>query len=222
MGGDKGKHWIQKAILFGSDSDPLSITGNKCGVMIIYGYFSSLAFLMCGDSKWRTCGFEDDWYQDLATYKDCVFALTNQGFLQVWEWDFCSFTPTLTNKINIAQSLPGIVSSGDLIDNDGFWRFLAFNQTYIAPTNFRDEVLLVGRSISESIPLNEKYADRVRPSYSTNMFQVYKLNIDKQELVPLETLDDQVIFVGANQSVSFSAKDLSCCEKNSVYFTDDW
>lgn len=54
-GGDKGKHWIQKAILFGSDSDPVSITGNKCGVMIIYGYFSSLS------DVWRL-QMEDPWF----------------------------------------------------------------------------------------------------------------------------------------------------------------
>ncbi|EEF34009.1 conserved hypothetical protein [Ricinus communis] len=53
------------------------------------------------------------------------------------------------------------------------------------------------------------------------MFHVYRLDSSEQNWVEVESLNNQVLFLGMNHSMSLSAQDFSGCDRNSIYFTDD-
>uniref|UniRef100_A0A7N2KKM0 F-box domain-containing protein n=1 Tax=Quercus lobata TaxID=97700 RepID=A0A7N2KKM0_QUELO len=57
--------------------------------------------------------------------------------------------------------------------------------------------------------------------YRTKLFCVYKLDFSKKMLEKVESLKDQVMFLGGNQSMSLSSHDFSECVSNSIYFTND-
>ncbi|KAL3507215.1 hypothetical protein ACH5RR_032599 [Cinchona calisaya] len=220
---NRGKHWIQKATLVGLDDGDL-ITSNRYGLVIIYGPFSKLAFLMCGETQWRSSSSFDDeeGYVDLTCYKNSIFALTKGGSVDVWKWDFSSFDPTPTRKMNIPPSLPDITKNNHKSHDLGEYLYVAHTKRYIIPTHSHGEILLVERCIGQFVPVRELFHVTISQSYFTAKFYVHRMNFDKPEWIRLENIGDRLIFVGVNQSVSFSAKDFPGCEKNSIYFTDDY
>ena len=61
----------------------------------------------------------------------------------------------------------------------------------------------------------------------TGVFKVYKLLLHEQsgkvmERVELESLGDDTLFVGDNNSMAVSAANLPGCQPNSIYFTHDY
>ena len=60
----------------------------------------------------------------------------------------------------------------------------------------------------------------IRPC-RTKLFYVYWLNFRQNTWEQVESLNDQVVFLGGNQSISLSSHDLLECIPDSVYFTDD-
>ena len=53
------------------------------------------------------------------------------------------------------------------------------------------------------------------------VFCVYRLDFSKKMLEKVESLKDQVVFLGRNQSISLSSHDFSESKLNSIYFTDN-
>ncbi|KAL4627892.1 hypothetical protein ACB092_05G199200 [Castanea dentata] len=99
------------------------------------------------------------------------------------------------------------------------------NQVYVlssdAPVevwDFQNFVNAEGLVVDEDYVL---YNSKICP-YRTKLFYVYRLNFRQKTWEQVESLDDQVVFLGGNQSISLSSHDLwSTCIPDSVYFTDD-
>lgn len=57
--------------------------------------------------------------------------------------------------------------------------------------------------------------------YKTLQFYVFKLNFAANKWEKVDCLPNCALFLGCSQSISLSTKDVSGCEENSIYFTDD-
>lgn len=55
----------------------------------------------------------------------------------------------------------------------------------------------------------------------TTYFEIYKLDFDKQDILDVDTLKDDAVFIGHNYSCCLSTKDYPNLLANHVYFTDD-
>ncbi|KAK6265538.1 hypothetical protein QUC31_016375 [Theobroma cacao] len=79
-----------------------------------------------------------------------------------------------------------------------------------------------GTLISEEDAL---YGIGIQPKvcpYRTFLFHVHKLDFIELKWVEMNSLDDCALFLGGNQSVSVSVQSFANCEKNSIYYTDDY
>jgi hypothetical protein len=79
-----------------------------------------------------------------------------------------------------------------------------------------------GRVLHEGDLLTDKAAEPLVCAYRTLLFGLFRMDFDKETWVSMTSLDDQAVFVGGNHSASVLTCDLPGCEKNSVYFTDDY
>lgn len=52
-------------------------------------------------------------------------------------------------------------------------------------------------------------------------FHVYKVDFDSQDVVPIDSLGDEALFIGHNGTLCLSTKDYPALLPNHVYFTDD-
>ncbi|XP_057987598.1 F-box protein SKIP23-like [Hevea brasiliensis] len=82
-----------------------------------------------------------------------------------------------------------------------------FKQWYLVSSH--EELLVVGRS-GKIIPDYD---------YKTERFEVYKL--EASSWTKKESLEDKMLFLGCNSSLSISSQDFSNCKGNCIYFTDD-
>ena len=78
-----------------------------------------------------------------------------------------------------------------------------------------------GDVVDESYLLSSSDTQHLVCPYHTRLFCVYKLDLSKKMLEKVESLKDQNVFLGGNQSMSLSSHDFSECISNSIYFTDD-
>ena len=101
-------------------------------------------------------------------------------------------------------------------------------QLYLVKTS--SDFLIIQRTIgnfvnAEGDVVDESYLVPVTQPlvcpYRTKLFCVYELDLSKKMLIKVESLKDQVVFLGGNQSMSLSSHDFSECISNSIYFTDD-
>ncbi|GMY26943.1 probable F-box protein At4g22060 [Fagus crenata] len=102
---------------------------------------------------------------------------------------------------------------------------------YLVKTS-NDDVLFIERFIgnfvnAQGLVVDESYllsSDDTQPlfcPYRTKMFFVFKLDFKQKIWEKVESLKDQIVFLGGNQSMSVSSHDFLECKPNSVYFTDD-
>ena len=210
------KDFISRAILF---ADP-SHSNNFGVVVMIYGTLSSLAFCKQGDTTWTNFVGENRGYYDIICHDNRLYALRYNCSVEVWE--FQSALPTKILSIEPTTTLQHV--DGNLP------RDKVSTQLYLVKTS--SDFLIIQRTIgnfvnAEGDVVDESYllsSSDTQPlvcPYRTKLFCVYKLDLSKKLLVKVESLKDQVVFLGGNQSMSLSSHDFSECISNSIYFTDD-
>ncbi|KAH7850631.1 hypothetical protein Vadar_000658 [Vaccinium darrowii] len=82
------------------------------------------------------------------------------------------------------------------------------------------DILVVRRYVTHHVDNNGKVMPLPNWPYRTVNFEVMKLNSDRDNWEVVKDLDDRVLFVGLNQSVSVSTAELNL-RPNSIYFADD-
>ncbi|KAJ8541905.1 hypothetical protein K7X08_016771 [Anisodus acutangulus] len=90
-----------------------------------------------------------------------------------------------------------------------------------------DDILLVVRHIGEFVTedgraIHEGECDDSICPYRTVKFDVYKMDLNREEWLEVKSLNDRILFLGGNQSFSVLAKDHPGYKANSIYFTDDY
>jgi|UniRef100_A0A2N9GZ80 hypothetical protein len=190
-------YYIYKFIL---SADPAS-TPNDYVVVAIYGMNKKLAFIRAGDRSWRHVKIQ--MISDIIFYNGLVYAVGHRGLIACFN-----------------------VKDGNSIESElANVRILAPNMD---PPRYSDRAYLVESSggdllyVHRKLDKNEDYILQI-----TDHFKVYKLRLHEQsgkvmERVELESLGDDTLFVGDNNSMSVSAANFPGCQPNSIYFTHDY
>lgn len=205
------KKLITKAVLL---ADP-----SRCKnfvVVVIYGFLSRLAFCKHGDTTWTNLSdAADQVYRDIICHNNQLYALDDNLSVKVWDFQGPS--------LNEIMTIPPLTLLKDVDSTRKFSRDICVStQIYLVKTS--SELLFIERFIRKSFRElgTEDGTQTVVCSYGTKMFYVFKLNLREQRWEKVESLNDQVLFLGGNQSISFSALDVfNRCKPNSIYFTDD-
>uniref|UniRef100_A0A7N2LY13 KIB1-4 beta-propeller domain-containing protein n=1 Tax=Quercus lobata TaxID=97700 RepID=A0A7N2LY13_QUELO len=205
------KKLITKAVLL---ADP-----SRCKnfvVVVIYGFLSRLAFVKHGDTTWTNLSdAADQVYRDIICYNNQLYALDDNLSVKVW-----GFQGPSPNEI---MTIPPLTLLKDVDSTRKSSRDICVStQIYLVKTS--SELLFIERFIRKSFKelSTEDGTQTVVCSFSTKMFCVFELNLREQRWEKVKSLNDQVLFLGGNQSISFSGLDVfNRCKPNSIYFTDD-
>ncbi|KAF8014326.1 hypothetical protein BT93_H0233 [Corymbia citriodora subsp. variegata] len=214
---------ISKAVLSASPNG--DDQGNGCWVVVIFGNESKLAFCGCrdfvGGGAWTELTGNRAPYSDVMFYHGTLFALSNAGFVEVW--DFNRDSPVKIMEIKSSFPRKSAEAARAL-------RNLCFTNTYLVEAG--SEILLLVRFAGyfvnrHGVPVEEDYLlteEDTHPlvcPYRTLYFHVYMLDMNSEEWIGLDSIGDRAVFVGGSHSRSVSAREFPEIEANSVYFTDD-
>ncbi|KAH7834912.1 hypothetical protein Vadar_020868 [Vaccinium darrowii] len=218
---------ILKAIL---SSDPSHGNDKDYVVMAIYGCEAKVAFCKRGDSVWTDLEGKSGPYCDIICHKNQLFALSEISSVESWDFS----TPLLVKTMDFHPFyiFPKRVTETALLYND---RNRFSSQCYLVESC--GDCLLVKRHIGEFVSdegeavceadlLSDKCSHPLVYPYKTLEFTVYRLNIIQRTWEEVESLGDRALFVGGNHSMSLSTTAAqypsSHCQRNSIYFTDDY
>ncbi|KAK3119009.1 hypothetical protein QOZ80_9BG0712280 [Eleusine coracana subsp. coracana] len=174
-------------------------------VVLIHNPHSQLSFTRAGDKKWT-------WLPPNREYEDCLFkggllyASTKSG--EIHEFDLG--TPAVTRKIflnkvkDIYCERIYIIQApcGDFLQ---IWR-------YRTP-QLGDEGQYGSDLEVESNPESNEF--------NTSMLKIHKVELTSKMIAEISSLDDNVLFLGHNQSLCLRAEQYPQLKSNHVYFTDD-
>jgi hypothetical protein len=216
------EHFIQKAIL---SCDPCH--NKSYGVVLICCQNSRIAFCQCGDSgamSWMYLEGMDAPFHDIMCHENKLYVLANCGSLAVWDLGSDSFpvsTKTITSLFSCASLRQTLNVSSDLYTSR-LYLVESSGGVLLVVRRIGEFVDEEGRVLHEGDLLTDKAAEPLVCAYRTLLFGLFRMDFDKETWVSMTSLDDQAVFVGGNHSASVLTCDLPGCEKNSVYFTDDY
>ncbi|KAJ1407825.1 hypothetical protein SESBI_24014 [Sesbania bispinosa] len=193
---------IHKVIL---SADPIT-RPNDYVVVAIYGHCHNLAFIKAGQKFWTYIHLDYRCFTDLTFYKGLVYA--------VGRWNnIISFNLNYSTDSSGSEKMINVVSPSRFETN-----------------NYADRAYLV-KSLEGDLWLVRRFIDcddDSGQSIGTKRFEVYKLELDAQsgkllQMLKLESLGDNVLFLGDNDSISLSASYFSnCLQNDSIYYSDDF
>ncbi|XP_058784118.1 F-box protein SKIP23-like [Vicia villosa] len=175
-------------------------------VVAIYNMRKCLAFLKAGQNNWT---YIDDIFpllNDVIFYKDLVYVVGLQNNIVSFDLSY----------LNDEKVIPKVVflKEGDYAE-----------RTYLVKS-LEGDLWLVRKFIG--FPGDEDDEYNIEPSSGTERFEVYNLELDLQtgeliQMLKIDSLGDNVLFVGDSDSVAVSASYFSSClQKDSIYYTDDF
>ncbi|XP_004489983.1 probable F-box protein At1g44080 [Cicer arietinum] len=192
--------------------DPIT-NPNDYVVAAIYTNRGCLAFMKAGQEFWTYMDDIDNrrhtGFVDVAFYKDLVYAVSR--WKSIVSFDLCYSTC----PYRFEERIPNFV------------REQGENETY-------SSLAYLVTSLEGDLWMVRRFVDTVYPyvggtgNNGTQSFQVFKLELDCTgekliNMIKLETLGDNVLFLGGSDSTSISASYFSCyVQKNSIYYTDNY
>ncbi|KAK2417516.1 hypothetical protein QL285_039807 [Trifolium repens] len=183
-------------------------------VVVSYGVAGFLAFIKAGQKSWTYIDANYFGFTDMLFYKGLVYAV---GRLKdIISFDVCNLKDSLDGEV-IPNVINSMVIPASLKDDDYYYA----DKAYLVES-VEGDLFQVRRFIG--YPNN----DDSLPSFGTEEFEVYKLELDFQsgkliQMIKLDSLGDNVLFVGDSESVSMSASYFSnYLQKDSIYYTDDF
>ncbi|KAI4346035.1 hypothetical protein L6164_013118 [Bauhinia variegata] len=225
---EMSKIFISKAVML---CDSVHFTRYcRFSIVIIYGSQDKLVFCQSLNKIWIELPGAERSYCDIIFSRGTLFALSNNGSVE--GWDFSGKKPVKFFDIDPCAEI-----CGEEIRNFPEDEYTV--RLYLVES--LGELLLVKRFIEDFVnPDGEvlKRDDNVKVEvskdsysldfpYRTKHFSLYKLDMEyrvgREKVLwrKIESLNDQVLFLGRNESASVSAQAFPQCEANSIYFTDD-
>ncbi|RYR54928.1 hypothetical protein Ahy_A06g030189 [Arachis hypogaea] len=170
---------------------------------IIYGFDCKIAY--CNSTIWVEISHDKQSYCDIVFSNNYLSALTQDGFIEVW--NVCGQIP---KRLTL---LTPTVEPSDEEDKPYFGDKFS-TKLYLVVSE--EEILLVTRFIGnfvnddglvveEDLLSYENIQPLIYP-YRTKYFIVYKLDIRYNKWEKMNSLDDKILFLGANESVSMNAQ----------------
>jgi hypothetical protein len=172
-----------------------------------YGMGAFLAFIKAGQKYWTFVNAKYFGFMDILFYKGLVYVVGR--YKDIISFDVCNSKDSFDHEV-----IPNVLSSED----DNYY----VDRAYLVES-LEGDLFLVGKTIG--FP---NYDDIPSISNGTEGFEVYKLELDLQsgkliQMIKLDSLGDNVLFVGDSESVSMSASYFSnYLQKDSIYYTDDF
>jgi hypothetical protein len=163
-------------------------------------------------------------FHDIMCHENKLYVLANCGSLAVWDLGSDSFpvsTKTITSLFSCASLRQTLNVSSDLYTSR-LYLVESYGGVLLVVRRIGEFVDEEGRVLHEGDLLTDKAAEPLVCAYRTLLFGLFRMDFDKETWVSMTSLDDQAAFVGGNHSASVLTCDLPGCEKNSVYFTDDY
>ncbi|KAH7835010.1 hypothetical protein Vadar_022022 [Vaccinium darrowii] len=213
---------ILKAIL---SSDPCHGNGMDFVVMAIYGCEAKVAFCKHGDSVWTDLEGKNHPYCDIICHKNQLFALSEMGSVESWDFSTPSFVKTM--DFHPLQVFPKKVTENTCLydDRDRFtcrcYLVESCGDCLLVNRHVGEFVSDNGEAVCEADLLSDECSHPLVYPYKTLEFTVYRLNIIQRTWEEVESLGDRALFLGGNHSVSLSTP-AAHCKRNSIYFTDDY
>jgi hypothetical protein len=176
-------------------------------VVAIYSMRNCLAFIKAGQKIWTYIDYNYFCFTDVLFYKGLVYAVGRWN--NIVTFDVCY---SKDEKV-----IPNVLSS---------WGTVFAHRAYLVKS-LEGELWLVNKFIGYP-ELVDGDDDRFIHSSGTKRFEVYKLELDIQsgkliQMLKLDSLGDNVLFLGDSDSLSLSASYFSnCLQKDSIYYTDDF
>ncbi|CAL4980539.1 unnamed protein product [Urochloa decumbens] len=175
-------------------------------VVLIHNPHSQLSFARAGDNKWI-------WLPPHSYYEDCLFkggllyASTTIGEIHTFDLD----APAVTQKVFLDKM-----------------KHIYFERIYIVQSTCGD-LLQIWRSNAPSCGEEEDGSDSDleldfdRDSHvsCTTKINVHKVEPTSRKILEISSLNQNVLFLGHNQSICLHAEDYPQLKANNVYFTDD-
>ncbi|XWS39120.1 hypothetical protein CRYUN_Cryun18bG0023100 [Craigia yunnanensis] len=192
------------------------------GLILLYEQGKEIAYHESGDNYWTVLDVSHPPYQDIMCHENHLYALSEDHNIEVWGVQ----GGCVRKKFSVVLPFP----EKSLAKGNSFGD-LCTSRSYLVESC--KDLLLVVRYIGELVDWDGKLiheADlltdyctqpKVCP-YKTCLFHVYKLDFKEVKWVEMESLGDRALLLGGNQSVSVSAQSFPNCERNSIYFTDDY
>ena len=221
-----GRVEISKAVVLALSERKNKVEPNLV-LVVIYG-FGRQRIAYCGvgpGGSWTVLEGEHWRYEDIVCRGRCLYALSESGSIESWEFDEIGFCPAKAASFVPCEALPSVAIGH--YQNDMY-----FERRYLVES--MGELLLVRRFIgyyvnengdllNEGDLLTDEDPHPLVCPYRTIEFHVYKACLGGGEkLEKVESLGDhRALFLGGNESVSVSPREFAGCEGNSIYFTDD-
>lgn len=208
---------IHKLVLSSAPTKP------NCMVAAIYGYqHYNLAYCKLGDERWTCINKGRMRYDDVIFHdQNLVYAVTITSHVHIF--DLSSSSPQLVDTIQPPQSQllppqqegePERRRQSQLPPPQQEWEPERGRQTYLVKTSIG--LLLVQRHWIWTGSLEEQnYCRR------TKIFNLYMYEPSRRSWCKVESIGDNVLFLGLNTSVSIASSRLRGYKGNHIYFTDN-
>lgn len=161
----------------------------------LYGEYGHLAYCKRGDKKWSLIDNKFPTCDDIIFHEGQLYALKCNGQLMVCDIDSC-LKPIVTEVAPAYTRIPG----GD--------KFLVGSSSGL---------MMIRRCIHVdrcSISNEEIYSSK------TLSFMIFKLDTSGRNWYQVQSLGDDVLFLGLNSSLAISSHDYPVYKRNCIYFTD--
>ncbi|KAK3030030.1 hypothetical protein RJ639_038129 [Escallonia herrerae] len=184
--------FIKRTMLTSTPFDP------DCVVLIIDSRQHCIAFCRIGDEKWTNIAKPHIPFFNFIFYKGQFYAVDNLGNFLKFELDLGNEATRLATPARPHCEKKYMVESlsGDL--------------------------LLVLKYFSWESDDNDFQEDPFTVLYDTDMFEVFKWDMNEKEWREVNNLGDEALFLGHNGAISMSATKTKGCKGNCIYFIDDY
>ncbi|XP_077214666.1 F-box protein SKIP23-like [Tasmannia lanceolata] len=173
---------------------------------------SRLAFYKSGDEGWTTLKNEWGPYEDVIYYKGQFHCLSNWGVVVACDLasrDLPKFTKVSPDTNGRYNKMYLVESSGELLKVVRYYEYHPEYERYLE----RRQLSLVDKDFDwEGLEWTTR----------TSCSKVLQLDQNTRKWIEVESLGDQVLFLGLNCSLSLPARDFPQCKGNCIYFTDDY
>ncbi|XP_077219442.1 F-box protein SKIP23-like [Tasmannia lanceolata] len=208
--------YIFKVVL---SANPLS-TPNYIVVAIVTTMLR-LSFYKPGNETWTTVETPWEPFADVICYRGQFYAINHFGVVVL-----CDFASSDLPKFTVVMPEPPyrgrndkvylVESAGELLKVIRYYDWNPELDRYYEVDADEDEdlrfIIRVYRRQNNTPPTW---------FYRTDMLLVFQLDQNTRKWIKLESLDDRMLFLGYNCSMSLSTHDFPQCKGNCIYFTDD-
>ncbi|URE21799.1 F-box and DUF domain containing protein [Musa troglodytarum] len=166
---------------------------NDFTIMMIYGLWKNLAFARAGDKAWQSIS-SPYWYTDIIHHNAKFYTINYQRMVEVWGLDELAIRHSVINSDLPSHILLGCICTYYLVES--------LHGNLMSVYKFQNEW---GRTDN---PKNI-------------MCMVFSLDEQALTWTRVESLHEQTLFLGKNQSMCLSTVDFPELKQNCIYYTDD-